>query len=104
MSIGQIVQWFQVVLLVLEYGKKVVDLGIEIYKKVEEACAEKPAEEKAKKFDQLFVKAAIASPSITGMTLDKAVQNADKIREKIWATRHENLYKEKKKACPGPIR
>ena len=104
MSPAQIVAWFQVVVLILEYGKKVVDLAVEIYEKIESKFKAEGGKEKAKQFDKLFIKEAVASPVITGMTLDKAVQNVDKIREKVWATRNENLYYHRKKACPGPIR
>jgi len=104
MSPGSIISWIQLAMLVLQYGREVVELAIEIYKKIEEIFAAVPSPspapvpagglprfDKATTFNKEFVTAIASSLKITESKKVKAVFGKDKIRETVWKTRRENL-------------
>jgi len=95
MSIGQITQWIQLVILILEYGKKIIDLAIEIYERIEGKFAgtRDAGAKKAAAFDRTLKASVLADTSISSMTTSKALNSVDKIREGVWKTRPENLGK-----------
>jgi hypothetical protein len=82
----------------LQYGKQVIDLAIEIYDRIESKFlgTKDAGAKKAANFERAFTSEVKASPAITGMTESKALLNVDKIREGIWKTRPENQGKEAK--------
>ena len=98
MNVAQITQWIQLVILILEYGKKVVDLAIDIYDRIEEKFAgtKDAGAKKAAGFERAFVSEVKASSKITGVTEMKALGNVDNILEGVWKTRPENVGKEPK--------
>jgi hypothetical protein len=98
MNIGQITQWIQLVIMIMSYGKQVIDLAIEIYERIEEKYAgtKDVGAKKAANFERAFVSEVKASNRITGVTEMKALGNVGEIREGVWKTRPENIGKEPK--------
>ena len=105
MSIGKITQWIQLALLIIEYGKKIIDLGIEIYERFEEKYKGMHDEgaKKAAGFNKILVATVLADTSIRSSTTSKALNNVDKIREGVWKTRPENLGRTPKTIFKAPL-
>lgn len=96
-SPGQIIQWIQFALLILKYGKELVELAVSIYEKVEEKLKGRRPIEKKMEFDKTLIGRA---PAVVGTA--PTVKTINALREGVWKTRPENAGKTPKPLYPLP--
>ena len=94
---SDIIQWIQFSLLILKYGKELVDLAVSIYEKVEEKLKDRRSIEKKMEFDKTLTKMA---PAVVGTV--PPVKAIDTLREGVWKTRPENKGKKPNPLFPLP--
>ena len=93
MTPGAIMQWLRYLILILQYGKGVVDLAVDIYERIEYAAKARrivhhdkmPSTEKAASFNRVF---AAESSERNGCM--PPARRVDAIREGVWRTRPQN--------------
>lgn len=100
MTPAQIIQWIQFALLILRYGKRAVDLAVDVYERTEFAARARkvtrgeitgPAE-KAASFGRVF-----RAESSERVGISPPAARVAAIREGVWKTRPENRGKEPKR-------